>query len=467
MLIGLVVVAVVVVVGILRLLVRLEREGRRIVVVKWIIGLVAFEGVLWSQNATPLGPFHPQIGGQNFRLYDILIPLALLARLWATGRPKRVGPAALALVAFLAWYTVCALVGVVAHNGGTNVIYQWKIVVYIGGSFALVSGVPADQLLGPRGLIRLVRPMAAAFAVLDILYFAGLRIDITNKYIAIYDLLGIASDAATVSIVLGSIVLAQLLSRHAPPPSRLTLAATGILLLSALTSGQRAVLLQLGATMLVLLIGWIVPGRHRVRTTPSEAAVGVLVFGAATITAPLARGRSPFSLRAIPFGNKIAGETFSNLAKVESAQERENELHQVATLFPDHSYFGWGLGKTITYYETGVYTYLTSDVTDDVYADLLLRTGLVGVSLWATVVLTAVWGGIRAWRTQLDERVAALGLASAGAVTGLMAAGIGESIFEKYRIAVMVGVALGAARVAAVHPTDEVVDTVGRPSVPA
>jgi hypothetical protein len=30
-----------------------------------------------------------------------------------------------------------------------------------------------------------------------------------------------------------------------------------------------------------------------------------------------------------------------------------------------------------------------------------------------------------------------------------------------------VGVALGAARVAAVHPTDEVVDTVGRPSVPA
>ncbi|MGC5124351.1 hypothetical protein, partial [Escherichia coli] len=80
---------------------------------------------------------------------------------------------------------------------------------------------------------------------------------------------------------------------------------------------------------------------------------------------------------------------------VESAQQRTNELHQVALLFPARPVFGWGLGQQIVYYQTGAYSYLSSAVADDVYADLLLRTGLVGVALWAATVLPAVWGGIR------------------------------------------------------------------------
>jgi O-antigen ligase len=448
------VLGVVAVVYVFRILVRLEREGRPGVIVKWIIGLVAFEGALWSQNATPLGPFHPQVGGQNFRLYDILIPLALLARLRVAGRPRRIGVPALALAGFLGWYTVCAAVGIVDHNGSANVIYQWKLLVYIGGAFALVSGVSAEELVGPDGLIRLVRPMAVAFAALDLLYFGGVTLNVTNKYIAIDQLHGVASDATTVSVALGGIVLAQLLRSKGPPPSKLTLAATAVLLLSAVTSGQRAVLLQLGGTLAVLLIGWLAPGRHRIRTTPTEAGIGVLTAAAALLATPVVKGQSPFSLKAIPFGSKIAGETFSNLGKVESAQERTNELHQVALLFPDRPFFGWGLGKTITYYQTGVYTYLTSDVTDDVYTDILLRTGIIGAALWSMAILSVVWGAVRAWRQQLDERVAALGLASAAGIVGVLAAGIGESIFEKYRIAVMLGMLLGMARVASTHPTD-------------
>lgn len=433
-----------------RAMVRAERTGRPVLIINWIIGLLVVEGTLWAQNGTPFGPFHPQIGSQNFRLYDVIIPLALAARLRAGGLPRRIGAPAIGLAAFLCWYTVCAVVGIVDHNG-VNVIYQWKLVVYLGGGYALACGVPAQQLVGPQGIIRLARPMAAGLAVVDILSFAGVSITVSSKYIAIYQLRGVMSDATTVSIAVGAVALAVELCSDDQPRSITTIAAAAVLMLSAVTSGQRAVLLELGAVVGVLAVAWLAPHRRRhVRVSSTETGLVALATSGLLLAPAVVEGKSPFSLKAIPFASKIANQTFSNLGKVESAQQRTNELHQVALLFPARPVFGWGLGQQIVYYQTGAYSYLSSAVADDVYADLLLRTGLVGVTLWAATVLPAVWGGIRAWRRALDARVAALGLASSAVVVGILAAGAGESIFEKYRIAVALGIFLGMARAAAV-----------------
>jgi hypothetical protein len=50
---------------------------------------------------------------------------------------------------------------------------------------------------------------------------------------------------------------------------------------------------------------------------------------------------------------------------------------------------------------------------------------------------------MRTWRSQAANLTAALSLAATAVVVGLVAKGMVESIFEKYRLAVALGVALG------------------------
>lgn len=442
-----------------RFLLRAERRGNRVAVVTWIVGLLILEGMLWGQNGTPVGPFHPRIGSQNFRLYDLLLPLALLARLHASGRPRRIGPAPLALCAFLAWYATCALVGLVDHNG-VNVVYQAKLLVYLGGGYALAAGAAPGELLGEGGLPRLLWPVASAFAALDALYVAHVTLNVTNPRIAIVDLHGVMSDATSVSIVLGVLLLADRLRPDAPPTSVPRWCAIAVLLASAVTSGQRAVLLELAAALGVLVLGWLVGPGRRTRLTPTSAGLGGLTVLAALLASAVARRRSPFSLQSVPLASRITSSTFTNLGKIESAQERANELHQVALLFSGRPLFGWGLGKTIVYYQNGAYTYLASAVADNVYADLLLRTGIVGLALWALAVGSAVWGALRAWLRTAPTRSSTLALAAAASVVGILASGVGESIFEKYRIAVVLGLALGVCRSATLHATGDAAATV-------
>src|SRR5664279_3754646 len=75
---------------------RLEREGKRMTTVLVIFGLVLFESWIYpNQSLMPAGLFHPVFGsgggtgaggvesGLSFRLPEILVPMALVARLLA------------------------------------------------------------------------------------------------------------------------------------------------------------------------------------------------------------------------------------------------------------------------------------------------------------------------------------------------------------------------------------------------
>jgi hypothetical protein len=86
---------------------------------------------------------------------------------------------------------------------------------------------------------------------------------------------------------------------------------------------------------------------------------------------------------------------------------------------------------------------------------LLFLTGLAGIFS----------GGWSAWRRHPDLVVAALGLAAVAAVAGILGKGMVESIFEKYRLATLLGLFLGAARSAATS-VDEPIE-VSRPTPPA
>ena len=65
--------------------------------------------------------------------------------------------------------------------------------------------------------------------------------------------------------------------------------------------------------------------------------------------------------------------------------------------------------------------------------------------------------GILVWRKHLRSEVAALALAASACLVGLLARGLVESIFEKYRLAVGLGVLIGlvlSARTSLDAPAD-------------
>ena len=74
------------------LFVRWEREGKEQLVPLILLGMLVVEGTIYDDpNVIPRSIFHPGSGSTQLRLPEIYISLALIARLIARGRPKRIG----------------------------------------------------------------------------------------------------------------------------------------------------------------------------------------------------------------------------------------------------------------------------------------------------------------------------------------------------------------------------------------
>src|SRR6202034_47560 len=104
-------------VGVINVFVRWEREGKEHLVPLVLLGLLIIESTLYSdQNSLALSIFHPGAGSTRIRLAEIYIVLALVARLIARGRPRRIGLPAGLWMAFAAWIVVGAVEGHLYHN---------------------------------------------------------------------------------------------------------------------------------------------------------------------------------------------------------------------------------------------------------------------------------------------------------------------------------------------------------------
>ena len=88
----------------LALFVHWERQSQEHRPVALILALLAVELVLYdNQENMPRGIFHPGVGSLDVRLPEVLICLALVARLVARGRPRSIGLPALLWAAVAAW----------------------------------------------------------------------------------------------------------------------------------------------------------------------------------------------------------------------------------------------------------------------------------------------------------------------------------------------------------------------------
>ncbi len=129
-----------------------ERSAREHWVVFFILGMLIVEASLYGNyNDVPRGIFHPGTGSFQFRLPEVVISVALLARLAVKGWPLRIGFPALAWTVVAAWWTLEMVEGLLRHNSTVYLPYEAKAIIYVmGGIRAGVGGAGAPFSRRPR-----------------------------------------------------------------------------------------------------------------------------------------------------------------------------------------------------------------------------------------------------------------------------------------------------------------------------
>lgn len=424
---------------------RLERQGRSEVAVVILLALLVVEALIYpSQNEVPGGIFHPSIAGQAFRLPEYFIPLALLARLIARGFPRRVGATALMWIAFITWYGLGSVIGLAFGHNFNEILFQSKAVLYVGGGALLVGGVPAPRLANRHALRRLLIVLGTTVALLAPMAMTR------SPYIVHLPLvpravIGLLSpDAATILVTVAVIALlfeATRRRRHLP----VAIAAVP-LLLSPFIATQRAAILGLAVLLGTVGLGMVGPTwRRRIRGTPTEALLLIGILLIPILTTIIVRAISPPTPGAslLPFTDVVT-ETFVAERKTQSADTRLNLWQEGMNQAREYPVMGWGLGKTYDVERAGrPNESLVGGGFHNIAVDLLVRRGIVGLVLFVVAVAMTLSDAFLAWRRLSDRYLAVLAFSCGAALVGLLAKGMVESLFEKFRLATLMGLVIG------------------------
>ena len=406
-----------------------------------LIGLLLVESVLYgAQTSVPFGPFRLNVAGQSVRLPELFIPAALLGRLLVRGFPHRISATGLWWLAFAAWLGTAVIVGLLRGHPPELVLFEGKAILYVTGAMALAAGVPAKDYVHGRGLVRIIMWAAALAAMVSV---AGL-LRINAGWSPVDAQGGIDADAQT--LFFSFAVLAIALGPLGRSSQRLSLTIAALALLAApLMELQRAAATALIASVAVIAIASISrAGRLRIAATPTEAVL-VLAAVASLAALPLTLPRLEGSDAHLPLVQQLR-QAFVSEGKEQSAQSRINQWGAVQPVISEHPVLGHGLGVTYRYFEVGANRFIASDLTHNIGLDLLLRAGVVGLLLFVVASSGSIIEGFTVWRQHHDDARAFLALGCTAILVGLLTKGMVESIFEKYRIAVLLGILLGIIR---------------------
>ena len=430
--------ALIVVGGLFVVFSRLQSRGQSAAIVGTVFAIVLLDAVMYQdQNAVPIGLFHPEYREQTFRLPDILIPVAILVCLLR--RPASPGsPVVLVWLAFLVWLATAGLVGAYEGNPLSIVAFQGKAIIYL-AVFLVAARVPVEQYLA-RGRLERYLSWAAGLALLVIATdLAGVALSADIPLLPLEGFGAMGSDAATMFSGLGVIALAVGLLEERRRRDRL-LACAAVLLATPVIANQRAAFIALGLAVAIVVAG-VLLSRRRIAVKPAEAmlAAGAVVALLLISTVPAVIGNSPVKL---PLQDQLS-TTFGSYEEVLTTQDRINQWTQARPLIAERPIYGHGLGFQYVFWNQGFYEFTTTDLTHNIFADLLLRSGLVGLGLFLLAFATTSIALARAWWSHSSDRTAAFALGIGAAVTGLVGKGMAESIFEKYRLAVVLGLGIG------------------------
>jgi O-antigen ligase len=437
-------------VGIVALFVRWEREGKEHLVPLVLVAMLLVESTIYAdQNTLPRSFFHPGSGSTQLRLPEVYITLALVARLIARGKPKRIGLPAGLWLAFAAWMVVGAVEGKLYHNALSQDIYEAKDILYIVGAYALAAGVPIRRYLDSGALYALGGLAVACASLVDVMSIAHISFNTHLPFLPLQNFGSVGSETAALTFAIGIMCF---LPRLASSPVRLRdVLALVPLLASVVLCNQRAVLVNVAVVVLVLLLVLLFGHRHGIarRFHAGMSQVGLTLLAVVAVVmvvvlVPAALDNRPVH---VPLASNFHNLFYSQ-GKAESAQDRLNLAAEAEALIPQHPIIGWGLGVKFPYYETGTRTVQTTAYAHDIALDLLLRLGLIGLALYLVALGASLVGGIKVWRRHPEPATAALGLALVAVLAGLTATAFLEPFLDEYRLATLFGVSLGMLRAA-------------------
>jgi O-antigen ligase len=440
--------------------VRLERAGHSVWTVLLVLWILVLDASLYADpNEVPVGLFHPGVGRDpdptdeilesaiSFRLVDLVIPIAVGARLYARGLPERIRMSSVWLLAFFAWLVGAAVIGVLNANASNLIAFELKALIYL-GIFGLVASVPIRTFVEGRGLPLLIYGSATIAAALIVMDGMSLSFALDLPLLPLPHVGTMGADAAGIFVPLGVIAFCLALV-SAQRRLRLFVAA-GPLLLSPVVASQRAAIITLVVALGVFALGAFAT-RRRVQARPTEfALLGTLVLGLAFLPPAASLALGSHDAR-FPFEAEVE-ETFTSRAKQQSAQSRVNQWRKAGELIEERPVTGWGLGKTYIHYDAGHYQFFETNYTHNIGGDLLIRTGAIGLMLFTFAVVLALLDGLAAWLRHPDDTAAVLAFGAVAIISGLLARGMVESLFEKYRLATMLGITLGIVGSVAVEP---------------
>jgi hypothetical protein len=424
------------VVLVLNLLVSFERRGRSDLTLQAVLWTILIDSLVNPVGfATPTGLFKLPVGPYSLFLPELVVSLALVARLAGRREPVRWTTQKLWWTAFFLWFLAAAARGLLAGHPVNLVLFEAKALIYVGGSFALAAGGGLDT----PGLWRLIRGAAPLAGLLVALDQAGTRVTADLPIVPLREFGQVGADTAT---ILGSLGLVGLLLAG-PHQRRLPDAGAALVLtLAPLASHQRAALIGWAVSIVVATALTVARRCRRGRPAQLRGAWLLALALVAVLSLPVAARLASDPATALPLADQLR-HSFASPGKQESWQSRRNQWAVAPALVAEHPWIGSGLGTTYWHFELAQDRPIETDVTHNLVLDLLLRVGVAGVALFLLAMWCTVGGGLAVvW--QVPDEAAARCAAFVSVVAGLMAKAMVESIFEKYRIAVLLGLSLGA-----------------------
>ena len=417
----------------------LERRGRREGVLVVVLGALLLDVGLYPTYGQTAGLLHPSGLGHSIDLTTVLGVLGLLVRSRRTS-PGRLQLTAALWTVFLLWTASSAVHGLLSGHASKFVLYEAEVLLHVGVIAVLVAGVPVARLTAPSGLPALAWVFAPLSLLIAVAGVAKASLTFSLPLLHTVELGKMGGDAATVFSSLGAVCLVIAMTR--PVGARASLLPAVVLLVSPLVAGQRAAVLGLGAALVVILVAFLTQGRARVlRVTSGEVLLASLL--ACSLVALVVVATSTTSSGSGDALSAQIHKTFSSTAKQQSAQSRRNQWSKAFVLVKNAPVTGNGLGTTYVYYEISQLRLVTSEVTHDIPLDVALRSGIIGVLLLLVATAGSVVDGARTFRSRASPQVRAVALGALGVFVGLVAKGTVESIFEKHRLAVLLGVSIG------------------------
>jgi hypothetical protein len=431
--------------GIFGSFLRLERHGRRLDVIVILVLVLVADATLYpdTEATRSVGIFHPYIAGQNFRLSQLLIGMALAARMLTSGLPRRLSGAEALWLAFFVWYATACVAGVLHGNNPQLVIARGMFILEAGGMLALTAGVPARDLVGDKGIPRLTRWCGLLAAVLVVTSGLGVRVTTSWPGLPLASTGGVGPNLATIFVSLGALGLAAELGRERRRVAVL-LGGTAMLL-AHLMSSQRAARLGLGVLLVSFLVVLLIPrGRPRPFARHDAAALGaglLLVVSIPLLAWSVTERSGGSPLDAFPVLDRTV-QALDTGYRQGSVQSRYNEWDEAMPLIKQHLVLGNGVGTTFDHHDVGKNLVITYDLTNNLVLDLLLRVGVVGLVAFLAAWVATSRVALLVWR-RCPDGVALLAVAAGCGLAGLVAKAMVESVINEYRMTVLIGLLAG------------------------